>query len=363
MGILAGYVVREILKLFFPIWLAFGFALFTLEWLAQVFNVKTTAVSALVLYLLKVPAHLQIVFPVAVLLACLLALGSMNRSREVVAAQSLGYGRKAILVPTFFAIGLAMLPYYLVVDQIAPWGMWKHYDLFDTQVRNVPSRFSQVQREKMWYRNQDVLYQVGYFDPDKNELYDVVIYTFDDEFHIVQTLTAERATWNGGAWTLTNGHVTLLDQRLETPLHQPFSIKTTRLIEDPRGLQRIDYNAETMTQMELWRAIQRHRGLGINTSQWEVVFHSRYTFFLITIVFVLLAYPRALRFRRVEGAAKDGAFVAGTCLVYWLMFTFAANLGNTGRVNPAFAVWTPSLIFLVGVLVYNRFTSLRNASL
>jgi len=361
MGILWAYIIREILVVLFPVWAALGFLLFVLEWLAQVFNLKTTAGTALLLYLYKIPSHLQLVFPVAVLFACLAALGAMNRAREIVAAQSFGISSRKILLPVLSAVALASLPYYWVTDHLAPWGMLKHYELLDTRVKQVPSRFSQVRQEKIWYRNQEVLYNVGFFAAEKNELHNVTIYTFDDDFHVVQTITAAKATWNGNNWVLSDGSISLLDRRLETPLVEPFRTRSTRLIEDPRTLKRVEFNAETMNQSELHSAIARHRALGINTAQWEVLFHSRFTFYLISFIFVLLAFPRALRFSRVGSAAKDGVFVAGTCLAYWILFTFGANLGNAGRLNPVFSVWAPPLVFLVGVALYNRMTSTQGA--
>lgn len=359
MGILGGYIIREILVLLFPVWLSLGFILFVLEWLAQVFNLRTSAATALLLYLYKIPSHLQLVFPVAVLFACLAALGAMNRSREIVAAQSFGVSSRRILIPVLVAVAIASLPYYFVTDRLAPWGMVKHYELLDTQVKHTASRFSKVRQEKIWYRNQDVLYNVGFFAADTNELRDVTIYTFDDEFHVVQTITAARATWNGTNWVLSEGSISLVDKRLETPLVEPFHTRSTRLIEDPKQLKRVEFNAETMNQSELAAAISRHRSLGINTAQWEVLFHSRLTFYLISFIFVMLAFPRALRFSRTGSTAKDGVFVAGTCLSYWILFTVGANLGNAGRVSPAVAVWTPALAFLVGVVLYNRVTQMQ----
>ena len=360
--ILGRYIVREILALLLPIWGALGFILYVLEWLAQVFNLKVGAGTTLLLYLYKVPSHLQLVFPIAVLFACLAVLGAMNRSREIVAAQAMGRPLNAILFPVLLAVSLACIPYYLVVNHLAPWGMTRHYELMDTEVKKQPSRFSKVRQEKIWYRNQDVLYNVGYFDPTKNELHDVTLYTFDEKFQIVQTIRASRAHWSGREWLLEDGSISLVDPTMAVPAIQKFAARTTRLMEDPTALKRVEFNAETMTQGELYDAITRHRALGINTAQWEVIYHSRYTFFLISFVFVLLAFPRAIRFSRSGGTARDGVFVAGVCLLYWLMYTFGSNLGNSGRLNPAVAVWTPALIFMVGVIIYNRTLNLRSTS-
>jgi transcription elongation GreA/GreB family factor len=41
------------------------------------------------------------------------------------------------------------------------------------------------------------------------------------------------------------------------------------------------------------------------------------------------ALPRAMRFRRSHvGAARDGVFVTTVCMLYWLFFNYAVNLGK-----------------------------------
>lgn len=362
MKILGRYVVTEIFKILFPVWFAMGFMLFLLEWMGQVFKVQTSGTTLLMLYLYKVPAHLQLVFPVAVLLSCLVVLGAMNRAREIVAAQSLGAPIRALLMPACMAVLFAGALNYLNMNAFSPWAMRKHYELFDREVLGVPSRFAQMRQEKIWYRNQDVLYNVRYFETEKNELYDVTIYTFDEGFKIAQTIYAHKAAWNGRSWTLTKGVISLTDPRFQTPVSETFQTRTTRLIEDPPALKRTEFNAETMSQGELARSITRNRALGINTSRWEVVYQTRYSFFMIAFVFLLIAFPLALRFRRSSSHAKDGLTAAGLSMSYWLLYNFGINAGNAGKVHPVFAAWAPSILFLVGALFYIRSRSLARMS-
>lgn len=362
MGIFARYLISEILKTLFPIWLSLGFLLYILEWLAQVFRIQAPASIILLLYAYKMPSHLQLVFPIAVLLSILLVLGSMNRNREIVAAQSFGNSTFRLIVPCFAAVFIAGIANYWVMNSLAPWGMRHHYDMEDRYVNRVPSRFSQIRQDKIWYRNRDILYNVGHFATAKDELYDVTIYTFDESFQIAQIIRAAMATWNGKNWTLTNGTIALTDKRLQTPISEPFKTRTTRLIEDPKSLKRIEFNPETMGEWELLRAINRHHALGINTARWEVVFHSRLSFFLISVVFLLLALPLSLKYRRSGTVGRDTVFVATLCLSYWLAYNFSVNLGNMGKVNPVVASWTPSLIFLFGAIIYINTLKLKSLS-
>jgi lipopolysaccharide export system permease protein len=356
------YIILELFKLLFPIWLSLAFMLFLLEFLAQVFNVPGSFGDVLWLYLTKIPAHLQVIFPAAVLFSVMVFLGAMTKSRELVAAQAVGYSRNDVMKAVLLAIGLASIPYYFVVDQLAPNGNREHWEVHDTKIRKKPSRFSKIRQEKIWYRNQDILYNVGFFDPFKKLLFDVTLYTFDDDFHIAQTLYAKNAVWQGDSWLLLDGKVTVTDKQLARPFTQRFDARVTRLIEEPSSLQTTDVEPSTLTQSQLSDVIRRYKSLGINTAKWETIYHSRYSFFLISFVFVLLAFPRATRFRRASTPAKDGVFVGVVCFVYWLIFTFASDMGSEGKIYPIVGAWLPSVVFLVGVLVHNRRISLKAES-
>ncbi len=359
MGTLSRYLYKQVLFNLFPIWMGLGFLLFVLEYLAQVFKVNAPPMVAAMLYLYKVPSHLQLVFPMATLLSLIIVLGSMNKAREIVAVQSMGNSRRKLFFPCFFAVLSAAVLNFYITDQVAPWGMRRHLEVQDVEIDRVPSRFTQIRKEKIWYRNKDVLYNIGFFDSQKNELFDVKIYTFDLEFNIAQILEAKKAQWNGKFWQLSDGTVSITDKRLEVPVIENFASRTTRLIEAPSAFQRIEVGAETMTQKDLWNAIKRSRALGVNTANWEVIFHARMSFFLVALVFLILAFPMSLKFDRVSSLARDAVTVVGLCLFYWLVYSLSLNMGTSGKLHPIIAAWGPSWLALVGVYLYVRTQDLR----
>ncbi len=362
MGILGRYVIKEILKIQVPLWLSLGFFIFLLEWMGSAFAGKGDVGTVLMIYVYKIPAHLQLVFPISVLFAFLLVFGQMARNRETVAAQSMGYTRRKIFIPALVALAFASIPFYFVMNVFAPIGMKKHLDLYDTHVRGRSAGGAQVRREKIWYRNQDVLYTISYFSPESAELFGVTIYTFDESFHIAQSVYAEKAKWEKDHWLLSNGRVYVSDKRLRSPVLETFEKRQTKLIEAPSELKRVDWSPDTLTQNELWRAIEHSKALGVNTAKWETSYHARWSFFAVAFVFILLALPRVTRFHRSGGAAKDGVFVATVCLIFWVFFNFGINLGNAGRLPPIVAAWLPTILFTAGVFVYNRSLTLKNLS-
>jgi len=327
----------------------------------RAFSGRGDAWTQFILYLCKLPSYLQLVFPMSVLFAFLLVFGQLARNREMVAVQSLGYSHKRVLYPAFVALLLACIPFYFVMNVISPAGMKKHFEIIDRD-RGGESRFMQIKQEKIWYRNQDVLYTIHYFDPLKAELFGVTIYTFDEDFHIAQTVYAERAEWRQGSWLLKKGRIYVTDKRLRTPVIEEFTERRSGLIEDPSQLKRVDWFPETLSQSDLMRAISQSKSLGINTAEWETMYYSRWSFFAVAFIFIMLAFPRATRFHRASGVARDGVFVAGVCVFYWLLFNVGINLGNSGRMPPLLAAWLPTALFFVGVQFYTRSLTLRNTS-
>lgn len=362
MGILGRYVIKEILKIQMPLWLSLGFFIFLLEYMAASFSQNVDAGVQFLMYFYKLPSHLQLVFPISVLFAFLLVFGHMSKSLETVAAQSFGYSKRRIFIPALIAMVLASIPFYFVTNYLAPTGHRAFLTLYDTHINKAPSDFGEVKTEKIWHRNQDVLYTISFFKPETAELFGLTLYTFDQDFHIAQAIVAERAQWQQDHWMLYDGKVYVTDKKLRSPAINSFERRKSRLIEEPSKLTRVQWTPKSMTQSELWRAISHSKSLGINTAAWETTYHSRWSFFAVAFVFMMLAFPRVTRFHRGGGAAKDGVFVAAVCLAYWLIFNFGVNLGNSGRLSPVVAAWAPTLIFVVAVFIYNRSLSLKSLS-
>jgi lipopolysaccharide export system permease protein len=362
MGILGRFIFIEVLKTFFPIWFSLGFLLFVLEWLSQVFKIQASATTTILLYVYKIPLHLQFTFPIAILASLMAVLGAMNKNREIVAAQSLGYKKRQLLAPCLWAVLAGSVLGYFISDRVTPFFLKKHYELYDVEVEKVPSRFSQIRQEKIWYRNKEVLYNVRYLATDKDELLDVKIYTFDEDFNIAQTIQANKAVFNGKAWVLHEGTVSVTDKKLDVPVIEPFKRRETRLIENPTVLRRVEIGPETMTQNELRKTINRNKTLGVNTNRLETIFHSRFSFLFVAFVFLFLAFPMTLKFQRVSNFAKDGVTILGISLVYWMLYNFGVNMGSVGKIHPFLGAWSPSILFCLAIYLYNRTQDLRALS-
>lgn len=346
MGIFGRYIFAEILKIFLPLWLGLSFFPLLAEWLGRVFKIQGSFWLSVLAFAYKIPSYLQLVFPVALVVATVIVFRGMNRNREIVAFESFGVRYRDLLLPLLLTVLITGIPFLLISMELAPKGLKEHQILLD-KLRGKTSLIGQVKQEKIWYRSGDVLYNVGFYDANKQELLDVALYEFDVSHQLSKITNAKRAVWNGKNWLLLNGTEVFVSAELEQPNFQYFDSRDNHTMEAPMDLVRFEFNPEVLTQSELNYTIERYQQMGINTSSWESTFHSRLSYLMLSFILILLALPRTLKFRRDNNLAKDLTFITIGCLVLWITYSYCINLAAEGYVNPILAAWGPVIILLM----------------
>ncbi len=348
------YIFFEILKAFIPLWIGLSFFPLLAEWLGRVFKIQGSFWTSVLAFAYKIPSYMQLVFPVALVIATVVVFRSMNRNREIVAFESLGVRYRDLIAPLIFIVALTGLPFLLISLVAAPKGLREHQILLD-QLRGKVSQVGQVRQEKIWYRSGDILYNVGFYDPKTQELKDVSLYEFDDKFKLSKITTSKQAVWNGKNWLLINGTELFVGSELSQMNRQHFASLDNNLMEAPADLVRFEFNPELLTQTELLETIRRYQQMGINTSEWESTFHSRFSYLALSFILILLAMPHTLKFRRGNNLAKDLTFITIGSLFLWILYSYCLNMAAEGYINPILAAWGPVTILLIyGLFAISR---------
>jgi lipopolysaccharide export system permease protein len=213
-------------------------------------------------------------------------------------------------------------------------------------MQNRPDFFVDIKRDKVWYRSKNMIYNLQLFDMNSKTIHGMALYTFDDDFNLLQVVNAEKAEYTEGKWKLENGIVTLFSADNPFPMSQNFVEKDVVIAETPKDFQEIEKEVDGLRFKELHQYIQRMKKAGADTKSYEVKFHSRFSVCFIPIVMCFLAVPFSLTSRREGGIAKD----LGLCLVltffYWLFYSVGLSLGTNGALPPWLAAWLPSSIFV-----------------
>jgi lipopolysaccharide export system permease protein len=299
----------------------------------------------LVFHLLGLPQIIVQMMPPSVLLATTFTLSGLTRTNELIACHAIGVGLSRIMSLILSIVFMACCLVLVMQDRICP-PMYKKQQLYYWRdMKKRPDFFLDIKQDKIWYRSRNMIYNLQLFDAKTASIQGMAVYSFDENFNLVQFIDAKRANFTPTGWKLTDGTVTVFSKQDPFPLTQHFKAKDLIINETPRDFQEIEKEVEGLRLKDLYGYIQRMKNAGADTKSYEVKFHSKISLSFIPLVMCVLAIPFSLRGRREGGAARDFGLCLAITFFYWLFFSIGLSLGTNGTVPPLLAAWLPSMVF------------------
>jgi lipopolysaccharide export system permease protein len=316
--------------------------------------------QVIIYHLMSIPQIIVQMMPPSVMLATVLTLSGLSRTNELVACFSIGVGLQRVstlLLSIVFIIACLML---VLQDRILP-PTFKRRTTYKWQVMENRQDFHlDIKQDKIWYRSKNLIYNLQRFDPASQTIYGMSVYTFDENFNLVQVVDAGRAQHDEKGWRLMDGTVTLFSAEKDDPFPktQKFREKELLITETPKDFQEIEKEVDGLRLKELWRYIDRMKEAGADTKSYEVKFHSRISLSFMPLVMCVLGIPFSVRSRREGGLAKDLSLCLFATLFYWIFYSLGLSLGTKGALPPLLSAWLPSLIFaaVAAALIFRRNT-------
>lgn len=300
----------------------------------------------LIYHLLDMPNVLVQMIPPSVLLGTVLTISGLNRTAELVACYSIGLGLNRLMAVILSLVFMVSCFSLVLQDRILPLIYKKKTSFYWREMKKRPDFYLDVKQDKIWYRSKNLIYNLRTFDTKSQTIYGMSVYTFDDEFNLVQVVDAEKAGFTPDGWRLLNGTVTVFSPDEQFPMTQKFKEKALAISETPKDFQEIEKEVDGLRLKELWKYIQRSREAGTDTTGYEVKLHARVSMSFIPMVMCLLAVPFSVRSKREGGLGKDLVMCLATTFFYWLFYSVSLSLGTNGDMVPWFAAWLPSAVFL-----------------
>ena len=348
------YLSGIFLKNFLLAMMALGTLFIFQAILAEVVEHQFPTEQIVIYHLLNFPQILVQMSPPSVLLATVMTLSGLNRTNELVACYSLGQGIGRVvglLLSLTFVICCAVL---VLQDRILPPSFRKRTTYYWREMKKRPDFFLDLKRDKVWYRSKNLIYNLQTFDPKSYSITGMSVYSFDDQFNLVEVVEAQRARYSPKGWLLKNGTVTVFSQEDPFPLSKKFDEKELIIAETPNDFLEIEREVDGLRFKELFRYIERQKAAGADTKQTEVKFHSKISLGFIPMIMCILAVPFSVRNRREGGVARDIGLCLGLTFFYWLFYSVGLSLGSNGALPPIVAAWLPSVVFggLAGALIF-----------
>lgn len=296
--------------------------------------------------LLNIPqVYIQMV-PPSVLLATVLTLSGLSRTNELIACHSIGVGLGRIVTLLLSIVFIISCLVLISEDRVLPPTFKKRRLYYMHEMEKRPDFFLDFKQDKIWYRSQNLIFNLRRFDLVSKTIHGMTVYTFDEAFNLIQVIEAERAQFSdGGGWKLLEGTVTVFSKEDPFPLTNSFKEKKLLITETPKDFQEIEKEVDGLRLKELFRYVERSKAAGADTKAYEVKFHSRISLSFIPIVMCVLGVPFSVRGRREGGAVKDLGVCLAITFFYWLFYSVGLSLGTNGALPPWLAAWLPSTIF------------------
>ena len=348
--------------------LLFGIAAFTAVSLSVgvVFElVRRVAESGLPLWaaaqglLLNLPAFLVLAFPMATLMATLLAYSRLSGNSELTALRSVGVSTRRMVLPAL-ALALVMsLLTFVFNDAIVPRANLAAANTLnralgqaiatETADNTLYSRFGPLTApDGQVGQGLSQLFYARRFE--QGQMKDVTVLDFS-RVGQRQMLSAQTGTWNpaAGMWEFRQGRLISVDELGGQTTSAEFDRYLYPLGQGPIEVAQLPTDANQMTVAQARRAerllseannIKESRRLRVRIQE-------KFAFPAICLVFGLVG--SALGVRPNSRTSRSQGFGISVLLIfgYYLMSFIFSSLGVKGTLWPVVSAWTPVLIGLV----------------
>jgi len=304
------------------------------------------AIDIFAYLLLAVPFWLNIVLPIATMLALLFSLGHLQMGGEITAMRSAGIHPVRLYRPFFFAGfilviisligGLSFLPKLSFESTVIYRVKIKKRNLLDYQRDNIVAA-GQGNRH----------YTIGWLDVDKQSMKNVVVDRFDDQDRLLETITAQDATFHNPGWLFANGVVR------DYPLgdmtrakEEPFATRVFDIPEHPGDFALVDKLPDDMTGREIVRRIRRLRLLGAPVHKEEVALDMRIALPFANLIVILIAIPFAMSSnQKTQNRTQTFSYAFALAFLFWGFTSICQSFGEQGRIPAWVAAWMSNGVF------------------
>lgn len=348
------YIAFEFLRNFLIAALGLTFVLTFQALMGDLIDESYSFRQILTYNLLYIPQIFAQMTPPAVLMATVFTLSALNRNNELTALYSIGFGIDRIVITLLTLVFTICCLSIFMQDRVIPPFLKKRTVFYFRDMQKKTDFYFDFKKDKIWYRSNQLIYNLKTFDTKSNTILGMSVYIFDQNFDLAQVINASKAKFTPNGWKLLDGTVTVFVKEDPFPLTKAFEEKELVIDETPKDFQEIEKEVDGLRLIELKKYIDKVKNAGADVKGYLVKFHSRISLSLTPIIMCILGVPFSTRNRREGSIAKDFGLCMVVTFFYWLFYSIGLSLGTNGALLPWLAAWLPNFIFaaVAGVLVF-----------
>jgi lipopolysaccharide export system permease protein len=296
--------------------------------------------TATELFFLWLPAFIVLTFPLATLVAILVAFGRLSGDSELIAMHAGGISFRRLVAP-IAAAGLAVSIVTAAFNEIIVPAANRRAEGI---VRTATARAGGMAKEEVLLKessgDESRIIYADRLDVGTGELTNPVIVWFQGDRPFMVT-RAKRAVWRQNQWELYDGLHANLDPNRPSVLtfaHEVANIPTT-----PREIAQGARTPEEMTYRELREYIRDALRQSKPTIDLELKLHHKFSIPFACFVFALVAPPLGMRSHRGSSSIGMGiAILIG--FGYYVVWHYLSAVAAQGGISPFWAAWLPNVV-------------------
>jgi lipopolysaccharide export system permease protein len=306
-------------------------------------------------FVYRVPEIAFLLAPLAALMASILTVGGLNRTREITAMRSCGLSFYQISIPFFVFGALVSVVALSLTAVLIPLANIKAEYVQSVLIQNKPEPLL-FTPDRLWLRvGRNHLLQIDSVKEDGIRLIGIHQYTMDDSFGLKEILVAEWATFSNSEWVME--HViqrTFKEEERMQVTKMPRQVLPLSLTpEDFRNW--LAQSPDHMSLYQLYDYIQHVAKDGQSPHRFLTDYWARIAYSFVPLVMTLLGVSVSFRGSGVRGVgvAKGLGQTLAIGFFFWAAHSVGIVLGRNGAVLPVIGSWIATAMFLmIGVNLF-----------
>lgn len=299
--------------------------------------------TALQIYLYELPGTMIYIFPMATLLAALLAFARMSNDSEIIAFRASGVSLHRIIIPVI-AMGIFISLLTLVFQEIVvPEANQAAKNLLvETSARHTPKIQENVFVPEL---KDGKLKRIFYAHKMEGQtMQGVIVQEFADG-SLNQIINANQAVWQSklNQWLFSDGIIYLLNESGEYKHLIKFKQQYISIKYTPADFYVGDKDPSEMTIKDLKDYIALKEKMGAEVLDLKIQLNMKVAIPFASLVFVLIGAPLGLAPKRASTSIGFGLSIIVIFAYYILMF-ISMSFGELNVLPPLLAAWLPNII-------------------
>ena len=353
MKIIDKYLIKQFLQTIFFGLIAFTLLFVVIDMMENLDDFIDQSVQIGIIlhyYLVFSPDIIKLMTPVSVLFAALFTVGKASNLSELTAIKASGISMYRFMAP--FVVTTLFISLFSI-----------YFSGYVVPTANKTKLNIQLNylKKGLVYTGGNIFFQdsptrivnIAFFDNSEDQANRVSIQEFDknDLTHMTSRIDAARMVYDtlSHTWIAFNGIERTFDRRIESVKY--FSkLNLSYLSFKPSDLTTKQEKPEEMNLSELKSTIKSQEKSGLDPTNTQIEYYSRFSFPMASLVVVLFGLPISANKRRGGLAVQVGINILVT-FIYLVFMQISLAFGKNGVLNPILTAWFADLVFLAGAFV------------